>query len=206
MANTFVYKLLNAEVWQWQFLQHEMHTASLHATFKNVRYGLFASLRTGYNYCPNNMLYAHQLNGIIYNSIATAYKRGGSTLYANGKLTKDFGGKVSVRLEAYFSQSNTYSLWNDNPVANRFRNINASISLSYRPCVWFSVEENSYLFHTENKREQTDDSDAYTQSTNTFNHTLDLFVTPKNGCYNGKTSSITALTGLPRSISFPICR
>lgn len=161
------------------FYSMKMHTASLHATFKNVRYGLFASLRTGYNYCPNNMLYAHQLNGIVYNSIATAYKRGGSTLYANGKLTKDFGGKVSVGLEAYFSQSNTYSLWNDNPVANRFRNINASISLSYRPCVWFSVEENSYLFHTENKREQTDDSDAYNQSTNTFNHTLDLFVTPK---------------------------
>ena len=161
------------------FYSMKMHTASIHATFKNVRYGLFASLRTGYNYCPNNMLYAHQLYGIIYSSMATAYKRGSSALYANGKLTKDFGGKVSVGVNAYFSQSNTYSLLNDNPVANRFRNINASISLSYRPCVWFSVEENSYLFHTENKREKTGDLAAYKQSTNTFNHTLDLFVTPK---------------------------
>ena len=161
------------------FYSMKMHTASLHVTFKNVRYGLFASLRAGYNYCPNNMLYAHQLDGIVYSSIATAYKREGSTLYASGKLTKDFGGKVSVGLETYFSQSNSYCLWNDNPVGNRFRNVNVSISLSYRPCNWFSVEENSYLFHTENKREQTVGLAAYTQSTNTFNHTLDLFVTPR---------------------------
>lgn len=161
------------------FYSMKMHTASLHVTFKNVRYGLFASLRTGYNYCPNNMLYAHQLYGIIYSSMATAYKRGSNTLYASGKLTKDFGGNVSVGVNAYFSQSNTYSLLDDNPVANRFRNINISISLSYRPCNWFSVEENSYLFHTENKREKTGDLAAYNQSTNTFNHTLDLFVTPR---------------------------
>lgn len=161
------------------FYSMKMHTASFHATFKNVRYGLFASLRAGYNYCPNNMLYAHQLDGIVYSSIATAYKRGGSTLYASGKITKDFGGKVSVGLEAYFSQNNSYSLWNDNPVGNRFRNVNVSISLSYKPCVWFSVEEKSYLFHTENKREKTVDLAAYNQSTNTFNHILDLFVTPR---------------------------
>ena len=86
---------------------------------------------------------------------------------------------MSVGLETYFSQSNSYCLWNDNHVGNRFRNVNVSISLSYRPCNWFSVEENSYLFHTENKREQTVGLAAYTQSTNTFNHTLDLFVTPR---------------------------
>ena len=161
------------------FYSMKMHTISLHTTFKNVRYGLFVSLRTGYNYCPNSMLYAHQLDGIVYSSIATAYKRESSTLYASGKLAKDFGSKVSVGLDAYFSQSNSYSLLNGNPVANRFRNINASISLSYRPCVWFSVEENSYLFHTENKREQTGDLDAYNQSTNTFSHILNLFLTPR---------------------------
>lgn len=161
------------------FYSMKMHTASLHAAFKNVRYGLFASLRAGYNYSPNNMLYAHQLYGIVYSSMATAYKRGSSTLYASGKITKDFGGKVSVGLETYFSQSNSYSLWNDNPVGNRLRNVNVSISLSYKPCVWFSVEEKSYLFHTENKREQTVDLAAYDQSTNTFNHTLDLFLTPR---------------------------
>ncbi len=161
------------------FYSMKMHTANLHAAFKNVRYGLFASLRAGYNYCPNNMLSAHQLDGIVYSSVATTYMCGSSTFYASGKLTKDFGGKVSVGLSAYISQSRSYILWNDNPVANRFRNVNASISLSYRPCVWFSVEENSYLFHTESKREQTVDLAAYGQSTNTFNHTLDLFLTPR---------------------------
>lgn len=169
------------------FYSMKMHTASLHATFKNVRYGLFASLRTGYNYCPNNMLYAHQLYGIVYSSMATAHERSSSTLYASGKLTKDFGSKVSVGVNAYFSQSNTYSLLNDNPVANRFRNINVSISLSYRPCNWFSVEENSCLFHTENNREKTGDLAAYNQSTNTFNHTLDLFVTPRKWVLQWKT-------------------
>lgn len=161
------------------FYSMKMHTASLYATFKNVRYGLFASLRAGYNYCPNNMLYTHQLDGIVYCSTATTYMRGGSSFHTSGKLTKDFGGKVSVGLNAYVSQSNSYSLWNDTPVAYKFRNINVSISLSYRPCTWFSMEENSYLFHTENTREQTSDLDAYKQSTNTFNHTLDLFVTPR---------------------------
>lgn len=161
------------------FYNMKMHTSSLHVTFKNVRYGLFASLRAGYNYCPDNMLYAHQLDGIVYHSIATAYRRDGSTFHASGKFTKDFGGNVSVGVNAYISQSRSYSLWKDNPVANRFRNINTSFSFSYRPCAWFSVEEKSFLFHTKSKREQTGDLAAYNQSTNTFNHTLDLFFTPK---------------------------
>lgn len=162
-----------------RFYNMEMHAASLYATFKNVRYGLFASLRAGYNYCPNNVLYAHQLDGIVYSSMVTAYRRGGSTVHASGRLTKDFGSKVSVGMDAYVSQSRSYCLLNDNPVASRFRNANMSIALSYRPCGWFSVEEKSFLFHTESNRDQTGDLAAYNQSTNTFNHTLDLFFTPK---------------------------
>lgn len=161
------------------FYNMKVHTASLYVTFKDVRYGLFSSLRTGYNYRPNSILYAHQLEGVVYRSIATAHMRSGRTFHASGNLTKDFGTKLSVELGAYISLSKSYSLWKDSPVANRFRNVNASVSLSYRPCKWFSVEEKSFLFHTDNKREQTSDLTAYKQSTNTFNHTLDLFVTPK---------------------------
>ena len=157
----------------------KIHTVNFHASYKNVRYGLFTSLRAGYNYSPNSMLYSHQLDGLIYHSIATAHKRGVKTFYTSGKLTKDFGSKLSVGMDAYISQSNFYSLWSDNPVPNRFRNVNASVSLSYRPCIWFSVEEKSYLFHTESKQEQVGDLAAYNRSTNTFNHTLDSFVTPK---------------------------
>lgn len=161
------------------FCNMKIHTVNFHVSYKNVRYGFFTSLRSGYNYCPNSMLYSHQLDGIIYHSIATAHSRGVRTFYASGKLTKDFGSKMSVGIDAYISQSHSYSLWSDNPVPNRFRNVNASVSLSYRPCTWFSVEEKSYLFHTESKQGQVGDLTAYNQSTNTFNHTLDLFVTPK---------------------------
>ena len=161
------------------FYSMKMHTANLYAAFKNVRYGLFASLRAGYNYCPNDMLYAHQMDGVVYSSIATMYRRSSNTFHASGELTKDFGAKVSVGLNAYFSQNNSHILWNDSPVANRFRNVNTSISLSYRPCTWFSVEENSYFFHTESRRGQNGDVPAYAQSTNNFNHTLKLFVTPR---------------------------
>lgn len=161
------------------FYSMKMHAASLHTAFKNVCHGLFASLRAGYNYCPNNILYAHQLNGIVYSSMATTYRRSSSTFRVSGEFTKDFGGKISVGLNAYISQSHSYILWNNNPVVNRFRNVNTSISLSYRPCTWFSVEENTYLFHTESKRGQNGDVPAYAQSTNTFNHTLNLFVTPR---------------------------
>ena len=162
-----------------KFYSMKMHMPALYANFKNVRYGLFASLRAGYNYCPNSILYAHQLDGIVYHTIATAHKRNTGAFHTSGKLTKDFGRKLSVGVDAYFSQSDSYSLWNGNPVASRFRNINASVSLSYRPFVWFSVEEKSFLFHTESRRCQTGDLSAYNQSTNTFNHTLNLFFTPK---------------------------
>ena len=161
------------------FHNTKMHTASLYATFKDVRYGLFASLRTGYNHSPNSMLYAHQLDGTVYRSVASAHSRSSGTFHTSGKLTKDFGPKLSVGLGAYISRSNSYSLWEDCPVANRFRNINTSVSLSYRPCGWLSVEENSFLFHTWSRREQIGDLAAYKQSTNTFNHTLGLFATPK---------------------------
>ncbi len=161
------------------FYIQNMHTANIYATFKDVRYGLFASLRAGYNYSPNTMLYSHQLDGIVYNSIATSHKRPSKMFHTSVKLTKNFGSKLSVGLDAYISQSNSYILLEDSPVANRFRNVNASVSLSYRPCNWFSVEGKSFLFHTESKREQIGDLAAYNQSTNTFNHTIDVFVTPK---------------------------
>lgn len=162
-----------------KFYNMKMHMASIYASFKNVRYGLFASFRADYNYCPNSILYAHKLDGVIYRSTVTTQSKSINTFHTSGKLTKSFGSKFSVGLSAYFSQSNSYSLWNDYSVANRFRNINASISLSFRPCVWFSVEEKSFLFHDESKQEQTGELATYNQSTNTFNHTLDLFVTPK---------------------------
>ena len=157
----------------------KMHLASLYAAYKNIRYGLFASLQTGYTYRPDGTLYVHQLDGIIYQSQATAHRRSSQAFHVNGKLTKDFGSRFSVGLNAYFSQSHSYSLWKETPVPNRFRNVNASVSLSYRPCPWFSVEEKSYLFHTENKREQSGESAASMQRTNTFNHELNFFVTPK---------------------------
>ncbi len=161
------------------FYTQKMHMASIYATFKDVRYGLFASLRAGYNYSPNSRLYTHQLDGVVYSSIATSHKRPSKMVHTSAKLTKNFGSKLSVGLNAYLSQSNAYILLEDCPVANRFRNVNASVSLSYRPCNWFSVEEKSYLFHTESKRVQIGDLAAYNQSTNTFNHTIDVFVTPK---------------------------
>lgn len=161
------------------FYNTKMHTASLHTTFKNVRYGLFSSLLIGYNHRPGNILYTHQLDGIIYRTTATTIKRGSSTLYTSGTFTKDFGAKISASLNVYFSQNNSHILLEDNPVANRFRNINTSISLSYRPCNWFSIVEKSYLFHTESKREQSGDLATFNQSINTFNHTLDVFLTPK---------------------------
>ncbi len=161
------------------FYNVKMHMASLYTTFKNVRYGLFASLHTGCNYCPNNLLYTHQLDGIVYRSIATPHSRSVRTFHTSGKFTKDFGSKLSMGGNFYISQSNFYCLSNDNPVASRLRNINASVSISYRPCTWFSVEEKSFLFHTDSKRDQNGDLTVCNQSTNTFNHTLDLFVTPK---------------------------
>ena len=82
------------------FYNMKVHTASLYATFKDVRYGLFSSLRTGYNYRPNSILYAHQLEGVVYRSIATAHMRSGRTFHASGNLTKEFGTKLSVELAA----------------------------------------------------------------------------------------------------------
>ena len=162
-----------------QFDNFKMHQASLHAAYKNVPYGLFASLQTGYSYRPDGTLYAHELDGIIYRSIATAQKRSSHSAYADGKITKDIGSKFSVTLEAYFNQSNTYSLVDDAPIPLRFRNLNVAASFSYRPCSWFCVEEKSFLFHTENKREQAQIIASSTNRTNTFNHQLNLFLTPK---------------------------
>ena len=158
----------------------KMHMASLNAAYKNVRYGLFASLRLGYNNRPDGTLYGHELDGIIYRSIATAHKRNSHTFYTTGRFTKDFGSKLSVGLTGYFSQSDSYSLVNDMPVPNRFRNINGSVSLGYRPCSWLTIEEKSFIFHTESKRDHSANAASYSERTNTFNHELNAFVTPKN--------------------------
>ena len=157
----------------------KMHTASLNAAYKSVRYGLFASLRLGYNNRPDGMLYGHELDGIIYRSVATTHKRSSHTFYTTGRLTKDFGSKLSVGLIGYYSQTNSHNLVNDVPVPYRFRNINGSVSLGYRPCSWLSIEEKSFIFHTESERDQSENADAYSEHTNTFNHEFNVFVTPK---------------------------
>ena len=157
----------------------KMHTASLNAAYKNVRYGLFASLRLGYNNRPDGMLYGHELDGIIYRSIATTHKRSSHTFYTTGRFTKDFGSKLSIGLTGYFSQTNSYNLVNDMPIPYRFRNINGSFSIGYRPCSWLSIEEKSFIFHTESKRDPSENTDAYSEHTNTFNHEFNLFITPK---------------------------
>lgn len=157
----------------------KMHQINLHAAYKNTRHGLFASLQTGYTYRPNGILYAHQLDGIIYCSVATEQKRNSHSFHINGKLNKDFGSKFSLGLQTYFSQSHSYNLMDETPVAYRFRNVNASVHLSYRPCSWFSIEEKSFIFHTESQRQQTGNIASYTQRTNTFNHEFNLFFTPK---------------------------
>ena len=158
----------------------KMHMASLNAAYKNVRYGLFASLRLGYSNRPDVTLYGHELDGIIYRSVATAYKRNSHTFYATGRFTKDLGSKLSVGLTGYFSQTNSHHLMNEIPVPYKFRNINGSISLGYRPCSWLTIEEKSFIFHTTSQRDQSENTDAYSEHTNTFNHELNVFFTPKN--------------------------
>ena len=157
----------------------KMHIANLNTAYKNVRYGLFASLRLGYTNRPDGTLYGHELDGIIYRSFTTAYKRNSHTFYTTGKITKDFGSKLSVTMTGYFSQTNSHNLVNDSPVPYRFRNINGSISLGYRPCSWLTIEEKSFIFHTESKRNQSDNAPEYSEYTNTFNHELNVFITPK---------------------------
>lgn len=157
----------------------KMHLASLNVAYKNVLHGLFASLRLGYTNRPDGTLYRHELDGIIYRSFATAYKRSSNTFYTTGRFTKDFGSKLSVSLTCYFSQSNSYNLVGDIPVAFRFKNINGSVSLGYKPCSWLAIEEKSFIFHSENERNQSENADEYSEHTNTFNHEFNVFVTPK---------------------------
>ena len=157
----------------------KMHTASMNAAYKSVRYGLFTSLRLGYNNRPDGMLYAHELDGIIYRSVATTHKRSSHTFYTTGRFTKDFGSKLSVGLTGYYSQSNSHNLVNDIPVPYRYQNINASVSLGYRPSPWLTIEARSFIFHTESERNQSENADAYSEHTNTFNHEFNVFVTPK---------------------------
>lgn len=199
------------QVGNGHFDNMKMHQVNFYATYKNIRYGLFASLQSGYTYRPEGTLYIHMLNGIIYQSIATQYKRNSHSFHASGKLTKDFGSRLSAGLQLYFNHSHSYSLIDETPVPYHFRNINASLHISYKPCQWFSVEEKSFIFHTESKRQQTDNVTAYKQRTNTFNHELNMFVTLKkcllqwkNELYhsNDKSASFNFFSDLSVSYQF----
>lgn len=164
----------------------KMHQASLHTAYKNIRYGFFASLQAGYLYRPSSTLYAHRLDGLIYSSLATEHKKSSQSFYTNIKLTKEFGSKLSIGLQLYFNQSNFYSLIEETPIPNSYRNINASAHISYRPCSWLSIEGKSFIFHTNNIRRQIDKFASYTQRTNTFNHELNLFFTLKKWAFQWK--------------------
>ena len=177
----------------------KMHRVSLNVSYKNIRYGLFSSLRSGYSNRPDVTLYGHELDGIIYRSMATVYKRTNDTYYMTGRLTKDFGSKLSIGLTGYLSQTQSHNLVHENPVPSRFRQINGSVSLGYRPCSWLAVEERSFIFHTENRRNQSANAEAYSEHTNTFNHEFNVFITPKqwviawkNEFYHSNDRSVTS--------------